>query len=64
MTEIKNLFDEDPLLSNLKGASYFILLYERFEDSVSSTFCNMRYRTEETDTHKYRIIGDSREVTL
>ena len=36
MTDIKNLFDEDLLLSNLKGASYFILIYEHFEDNVIS----------------------------
>ena len=36
MTEIENLFDENLLLPNLKGAAYFILLYEHVEDSVIS----------------------------
>jgi hypothetical protein len=34
MSEIENLFNEDLLVPNLKGAAYFILLYEHFEDVV------------------------------
>lgn len=37
MAEMENLFNEDFLLPNLKGAAYFILLYEHFEDVVIST---------------------------
>lgn len=32
MSEINNLFQEETLLSNIKVAAYFILLYEHFED--------------------------------
>lgn len=37
MSSIENLFFEDNLVSNLKLASYYILLYEHFEDVVIST---------------------------
>lgn len=37
MSAIENLFFEDNLVTNLKLASYFILLYEHFEDVVIST---------------------------
>ena len=37
MSVIENLFDEDILLPNLKGISFFILIYEHFEDVVIST---------------------------
>lgn len=37
MSEIDNLFQEETLLSNIKVAAYFILLYEHFEDVVIST---------------------------
>lgn len=37
MSGIDNLFQEETLLSNIKIAAYFILLYEHFEDVVIST---------------------------
>lgn len=37
MSEIENLFDEEYLVPNVKGAAFFILLYEHFEDVVIST---------------------------
>lgn len=37
MSAIENLFFEDNLVTNLKIASYFILLYEHFEDVVINT---------------------------
>ena len=37
MSSIENLFFEENLVSNLKVAAYFILLYEHFEDVVIST---------------------------
>ena len=37
MSEIENLFDEEYLVPNVKGAAFFILLYEHFEGVVIST---------------------------
>ena len=37
MWHIENYFQEDNLLSNMKIAAYFILLYEHFEDMVIDT---------------------------
>ena len=37
MSEIENLFDEEYLVPNVKGAAFFILLYEHFEGDVIST---------------------------
>ncbi len=37
MSETENLFNEDILRPNVNAAAYFILLYERFEDTVIST---------------------------
>ena len=37
MDTIENLFDEEVLVQNIKGAAYFILLYEHFEDTVIRT---------------------------
>ncbi len=37
MTTIDNFFDEAVLVPNIKGAAYFILLYEHFEDVVINT---------------------------
>ena len=37
MEEVENLFDEEILAPNIKGAAYFILLYEHFEDVIISS---------------------------
>ena len=37
MSETENLFDEEYLVPNVKGAAFFILLYEHFEGDVIST---------------------------
>ena len=37
MSGTDNLFQEETLLSNIKIAAYFILLYEHFDDVVIST---------------------------
>ena len=37
MWQIENYFREEKLIPNIKGAAYFILLYEHFEDVVIET---------------------------
>ena len=37
MAEMENLFDENILVPSVKGAAFFILLYEHFEDVVINT---------------------------
>lgn len=59
MTEIENLFDEGLLLPNMKGAAYFILLYEHFEDMVISAVKECYSEPCTLDGEMYSSIDDA-----
>lgn len=59
MTKTENLFDEDLLLPNMKGAAYFILLYEHFEDVVISVVQEFYSELCILDGEMYSSIDDA-----
>lgn len=59
MHRIENLFQEEILLSNIKIAAYFILLYEHFEDVVISTVKEFYSDTCVLDGKAYSNIDDA-----
>ena len=59
MFKVENFFQEEMLLSNIKIAAYFILLYEHFEDIVISTVREFHSNTCVLDGKMYSSIDDA-----
>ena len=58
MTEMENLFDEGILVQNIKGAAFFVLLYEHFEDVVINTVKEVYSTPRVLDGEMYDSIDD------
>ena len=57
-TYVDNFFDEDILIPNIKGAAYFILLYEHLEDIIIETVREFYDLPSVIDGNLYSVLDD------